>query len=118
MMLSRYFSAEEMQCHCGCGDHRMDTLFLAQLDRAREYAGIPFIITSGKRCPKHNAEVGSTSLNHPSGKASDIKAEDGPTRGKIVKGLYFAGFRRIGIDFKRGFVHADSMEDIESLWIY
>uniref|UniRef100_A0A6M3JEP6 Putative peptidase n=1 Tax=viral metagenome TaxID=1070528 RepID=A0A6M3JEP6_9ZZZZ len=96
----------------------MDALFLVQLEKAREIAGVPFIVTSGYRCEKHNAEVGSTSNNHTSGKAADIKADDGPTRGKILKGLYLAGFRRIGISFKGNFIHADSMDKIESCWSY
>jgi uncharacterized protein YcbK (DUF882 family) len=113
----KYFTLDEFKCKC-CGVQHMDALFLAQLDRARGMAEVPFEILSGYRCSKHNQEEGSTSQNHPSGKASDIKATDGPTRGKIIMGLYFAGFRRIGIDFAQGFVHVDSMDDIESLWPY
>ena len=112
-----YFKPEEFACKC-CGKHPIDSVFLAQLERAREIAGVPFVITSGYRCPKHNAEVGSTSKNHTSGKAADIKAASGPERGKILKGLYRAGFTRIGISFEKNFVHADSMDDIESCWHY
>ncbi len=110
-----HFELAEFNCPC-CGVHKMDAMFLMQIDRAREYSGVPFNINSGYRCPKHNTEVGSTSQNHPSGKAADIEATDSQTRGKIVKGLYFAGFRRIGI--KPSFVHADSMDDVEALWLY
>ncbi|MFH2000720.1 MAG: peptidase M15, partial [Planctomycetota bacterium] len=60
--------------------------------------------------------VGSTSKNHTSGKAADIKATDGPTRGKILKGLYRAGFQRIGV--AKDFIHADSMDEVESAWFY
>ena len=108
----------EFICTCGCGKVVLDSIFFAMLTRAREIADVPFVITSGYRCPKHNKEVGSTSQNHPSGRAADIKATDGPTRGKILKGLYLAGFRRIGIDFRRGFIHADSRDDVESCWNY
>ena len=112
----KYFKSEEFVCKCGCGDKTMDALFLAQLDNAREHAGVRFTINSGKRCQKHNADVGSTSQNHPSGKAADIACLDGPTRIKIVMGLIRAGFRRIGI--AKTFIHADSMDDIESMWFY
>lgn len=112
-----YFSQDEFKCKC-CGKAPIDPLFVAQLEKARGIAGVPFVITSGYRCPKHNAAVGSTSKNHTSGKAADIKATDGPTRGKILKGLYRAGFQRIGISFENGFIHADSMDDIESCWHY
>ena len=112
-----FFKREEFACKC-CGKVILDALFLAQMERAREIAGVPFVVTSGYRCSKHNAEVGSTSKNHTSGKAADIKAADGPTRGKILKGLYRAGFTRIGISFEKSFVHADSMDDVESCWHY
>ena len=109
------FTLEEFKCKC-CGVQHMDSLFLLQLDNAREFAGVPFEITSGYRCPKHNAEVGSTSGNHPSGKASDIKCTNGPVRLKIVMGLIRAGFRRIGI--RKDFIHVDSMNEVESIWLY
>jgi uncharacterized protein YcbK (DUF882 family) len=110
-----YFTPSEFACRC-CGKHPIDSLFLAQLERAREISGVPYVINSGYRCPKHNAEVGSTSANHTSGKAADISAKDGPTRGKILKGLYRAGFTRIGIS--KDFIHVDSMDEVESAWLY
>ena len=94
----------------------MDAQFLAQLDNAREYALIPFHINSGFRCDKHNAEEGSTSKNHTSGKAADIRCIAGPDRIKIISSLLRAGFRRIGV--ARTFIHADSMDDVESVWLY
>jgi zinc D-Ala-D-Ala carboxypeptidase len=112
----KYFDAEEFTCKCGCGDQTMDSQFLAQLENAREYAGIPFIITSGKRCAKHNKTCGSSSDNHPSGKASDIKCLYGTDRLKIIMGLIRAGFRRIGI--RKDFIHVDTRDEIESLWLY
>ncbi|MFA5397958.1 MAG: D-Ala-D-Ala carboxypeptidase family metallohydrolase [Methanogenium sp.] len=111
----KYFKLEEFKCPC-CGKANMDSLFLAQIDNARDYAGVPFIITSGCRCEKHNKEVGSTSRNHLCGKACDISCTVGPMRIKIVMGLIRAGFRRIGIG--KTFIHADSMDDIESIWLY
>jgi zinc D-Ala-D-Ala carboxypeptidase len=94
----------------------MDAQFLAQLDNAREYAGVPFVVSSGKRCEKHNAAVGSTTMNHVCGRASDIGCAYGPNRIKIVMGLIRAGFRRIGIG--KDFIHADTMDEIESIWLY
>jgi len=116
-----FFRIEEFKCKgkdCCGGKATMDVLFITQLERAREIAGVPFVITSGYRCLVHNSAVGSSSMNHVSGKAADIKATDGPSRGKILKGLYLAGFRRIGISFKGGFIHADSMDAPESCWDY
>ena len=109
------FTLDEFKCKC-CGVQHMDGIFLAMLDNARDYASVPFKITSGYRCPKHNADVGSTSANHTSGKASDIECKDGPDRLKMVQGLFKAGFRRLGIG--PSFIHADSMDSIESIWLY
>ena len=112
----KHFKIEEFKCKCGCGENHMDAIFLSQLDNAREYAGVSFTINSGYRCQKHNMAVGSSSQNHTSGKAADIACTDGPTRIKIVIALIRAGFRRIGM--KSTFIHADSREDIESMWFY
>jgi len=105
----------EMRCPC-CGEIIIDEAFFVRLNLARDIAGVPFVINSGYRCPRHNAEVGSTSRNHIEGKAVDIRASDGPTRGKILKGLYKAGFERIGIH--KTFIHADTMDKVESCWLY
>jgi uncharacterized protein YcbK (DUF882 family) len=112
----RYFEPSEFTCKCGCGKAIMDPVFLTMLEKAREIADTPFHITSGYRCPKHNSDVGSTSSNHTSGKASDITAESGPVRGKILKGLYKAGFDRVGIG--KDFIHADITDSVESCWLY
>jgi len=114
--LSKHFSKAEMECRCGCGMRYTDATFLAMLDNARDRAGVPFSINSGYRCEKHNLAVGSTSKNHTSGKAADIACTTGPQRIKIVMGLIRAGFRRIGIN--KTFIHADSMNDTESIWLY
>jgi uncharacterized protein YcbK (DUF882 family) len=105
----------ELRCPC-CGEIIIDDAFLARLRLAREIAGVPFVVTSGYRCERHNKEVGSSSRNHVEGKAADISAIDGPTRGKILKGLYKAGFERVGI--ARTFIHCDTMDAVESCWLY
>ena len=107
---------EEMQCRCGCGKKDIDLHFLWRLRLARDLANTPFNITSGVRCEKHNKEVGSTSRNHVEGHAADISATSGPVRGKILKGLYNAGFTRVGIHDT--FIHVDDMDLVESCWLY
>jgi len=116
-MQARNFNVAEFTCKCGkCGTPKMDAVFVAMLDNARDHAGVPFVITSGYRCQEHNKAEGSTAQNHPSGKAVDIQCTEGPKRIKIVMGLIRAGFRRIGV--AKTFIHADSMDDIESMWFY
>ena len=113
----KYFKPDEFVCkHCGASG--MKQTFLDMLDIARGISDVTYSILSGYRCPYHNKAVGSTSTNHVRGVASDIKALDGPTRGKILRGLYLAGFKRIGISFKGGFIHCDINDGPESCWDY
>jgi uncharacterized protein YcbK (DUF882 family) len=111
----KYFKREEFAC-THCGDNKINDKFLAQLDIARAHSGVPYIITSGYRCPIHNAEVGSTSSNHTSGMAADISVSNGQIRGKILRGLYLAGFKRVGV--AKTFIHVDMMDLVESAWLY
>ena len=117
-----FFTPEEFACKCGCGRADMDEQFLDILLVARNKAGVAFGINSGFRCPDHNRNIGSTSINHTSGKAADISARTGLVRARVLAGLYHAGFRRIGISFHPGaeFVHCDSRwpEAPESCWTY
>ena len=53
----KHFTNEEFQCSC-CGVEEMNDTFLTMLDISRGEAGVPFRITSGYRCRKHNTEVG------------------------------------------------------------
>jgi uncharacterized protein YcbK (DUF882 family) len=94
----------------------MESEFLEKLDAAREIAGIPFVISSGYRCPKHNKEVGSTATNHPLGVASDIRCTDGASRFKIIAALIQAGFTRIGV--AKTFIHCDTNTLPSSIWFY
>jgi len=113
--MSNKITMSELRCPC-CGETCIDDAFFARLNLAREIACVPFVINSGYRCEKHNKEIGSTSRNHVDGKAADIRATHGPSRGKILNGLYQAGFKRIGIG--KTFIHADTMESVESCWLY
>lgn len=118
-MSNKWFSEQEMKCR-HCGWYIEDELFLGMLTQARENAGIPFHITSWCRCPFHDKEVRGEG-NHTTGKAVDIKYKNPQERAVIVFALVRAGFKRIGIDFKRGFIHADNnLEDkpYPALWSY
>ncbi len=111
---------DEFACKCKCGDgiNKMRKEFLTMLDDARYIADVPFIINSGYRCPKHNRAVGSTSSNHTSGQAADIRATDSVPRGHILLGLYKAGFTRVGIS--PGFIHCDTnpIDPSVTVWYY
>jgi len=114
----KYFSLREFRCRC-CGKVEIDPELVDRLDKAREIAGVPFFITSGYRCPKHNAEVGGSPTSaHLKGKAADIRVHNNYDRYKILEGLIKAGFKRIGIAEK--FIHADIDETKPQyvVWLY
>ena len=93
--------------------------FLARLQDARSVAGIPFIITSGYRCPKHNKEIGGKSdSSHLKGIAADILVHTASERFIVTNGLIKAGFVRIGVG--QNFIHVDM--DVSKtqrlMWLY
>ena len=108
--MSKYFKEIEKN---------MDINFLAKLDKAREYADLPFIINSAYRSPEHNAKVGGKpGSSHIKGLAVDISAKDSRTRFLILDALFAVGFTRIGI--ADSFIHVDSDIDKSQnvIWTY
>ena len=107
-MGTKHFSDKELSCQCGCGFNITDKDFLNKLELAREIADIPFKITSGARCNKHNKEVGGVDDSaHTKGLAVDIAFKDSHACYVILWSLYQAGFKRIGINFAKSFIHCD-----------
>lgn len=98
--------------------HKMDCDFLRRIDRARSLSGTSYVINSGYRTPEHNKKAkGKPGSSHLGGFAADIKATTSVKRGKVLKGLILAGFKRIGIS--KTFIHADSdPTKPECIWLY
>ena len=68
------------------------------LDKAREIAGVPFVITSGRRTDSNNEDVGGAEKSaHLTGEGCDLSVKNSTTRFKIVNALLKTGFNRIGI---------------------
>ena len=114
----KHFKIEEFKCPC-CGEVHMNQEFLDKLDKARGIADTPFIITSGYRCEKHNAEVGGHKRSaHLRGYASDIKTIGSMDRYVILSALQKVGFNRFGIG--RDFIHVDMDPELVSdvIWTY
>jgi uncharacterized protein YcbK (DUF882 family) len=108
MIQLKHFTLGEFACP-KTGRMEMDEGFLAQLDRAREIAGIPFRITSGFRSPEHNAAVGGhPNSRHLDGEAADIAAPDSESRGRILQALVQAGLQSFAVSKERGFIHVDT----------
>jgi uncharacterized protein YcbK (DUF882 family) len=109
----KYFTLSEFDCpSLNESGINMDRNFLDKLEEAREYAGIPFKITSGYRTKEHNEELrkkgykASANSSHLIGKAADIAVGSGAERYLILNALIKAGFKRIGI--AKTFIHADT----------
>jgi len=117
-MKLNYFTLDEFRCPC-CGEVHMNEKFLYMLDLARTTAGIPFAITSGYRCEKHNKEVGGKPNSaHLKGYAVDIACSTSSSRYAILYSLIKAGFNRIGI--ADSFIHCDIDPDLPKnvIWTY
>lgn len=83
--------------------------FVLLLDKARDIAGIPFVINSGFRTPSHNKTVGGVPNSaHLTGLAVDIRARNGEEMYLIVKAAIEVGIKRIGINRASQFCHLDN----------
>lgn len=88
------------------------------LDRAREYAGIPFVLTSTLRTKDENNMVGGTrNSTHLRGLAVDIRALDSRSKYKILTGLIAVGFNRLGIYDTHIHADIDQLFDKEVVWL-
>ena len=113
----RYFRRHEFGQ--GEPDIEPDPLLVEMLDEARQFAGIPFVITSGLRTQERNSEVGGAPTSaHLTGHAVDIRCPTSRHRHKILEAALMVGFRRVGIG--RGFVHldTDSAKAQDIIWLY
>ena len=108
MIKSRYFSEREFQrCNPPCSLRDMDQKSIDKFDKARQLAGIPFVINSAYRSIDYENSKGRAGTSaHTLGKAMDIRCHDSKNRFKIVDALIKAGFKRIGV--YDTFIHADN----------
>jgi len=118
MQCCKHFTLDEFRCPC-CGSVQMDKDFVILLDLARTIAGIPFVITSGYRCEKHNKEIGGVSDSaHIKGLASDIKVKNSSDRYVILDALRKVGFNRFGIGPDFIHVDCDDTKPQNVIWTY
>ena len=99
-------------------EYKMDKDFLAKLDKAREYAKVPFVINSAYRSPEHPESIKNPTSSHIKGLAVDIRTTDSRTRYKVLNALIHVGFNRIGI--ADTFIHVDDDKDKSQqvIWTY
>ena len=107
--MSKYFKKKE---------YNMDADFLAKLDKAREFAKVPFVINSAYRSPEHPESIKNPKSSHIKGLAVDIKATNSRHRYKVLNALIHVGFNRIGI--ADTFIHVDDDKDKSQqvIWTY
>ena len=125
-----YFSAKELQCHCGeCDDKgdNMDVVFMEHLDQLRRLYGKPIILSSAYRCPKYNAKISSTGSTgpHTTGKAVDIVISGVDAYKLLSIAMKLEYFTGIGIKqsggYNKRFIHLDSIDDNQyrpMVWSY
>ena len=99
-------------------EYKMDVDFLVKLDKAREFAKVPFVINSAYRSPEHTESIKNPTSSHIKGLAVDIKTTDSRTRYKVLNALMHVGFNRIGI--ADTFIHVDDDKDKSQqvIWTY
>lgn len=118
MYKSKFFKDDEFQ-RVACSRSAVNDDSLRRLDRAREIAGVPFVLTSAFRSSESELAKGrSGSGAHTLGRAFDIRCTDSLNRYKIVYGAIAAGFTRIGIG--KTFVHMDDAVTLPNprIWLY
>jgi uncharacterized protein YcbK (DUF882 family) len=117
--LSAHFSRSEFACK-HCGQVSVSPLLIDVLEDIRAFAGIPLVITSGYRCPEHNAAVsgGSTTGAHITGEAADIFVSGSLDRFKLLEAIVMCQVRRYGIG--ADFVHVDVSQQLaqDVTWVY
>ncbi|MDD4778907.1 MAG: D-Ala-D-Ala carboxypeptidase family metallohydrolase [Fermentimonas sp.] len=107
MTTSKYFKESEFQsCSPSCSLQDMQQSTMSKFDKARELAGIPFVINSAYRSSEWDRSKGRSGTGaHTLGRAIDIRCNTERNRFLVLSSLIKAGFKRIGI-YKR-FIHAD-----------
>lgn len=98
------FQPSEIACR-HCGELLVDEAFMDTLQRQRDEAGAPIVLTSAYRCPVWNAMVGGAPLSlHKLGKAGDqaLRGRAITTVETQARRSGFAGFGRY-----KTFLHAD-----------
>lgn len=110
-MTLRYFKIEEFACS-HCGQNLIDNQFVTELDELRHRYGAPLKVSSGYRCPDHNAKVSSTGRTgpHVMGRACDFLI-DRTNAYRLLRIALDMGFTGIGVQQKGSgrFLHIDNL---------
>jgi len=110
---TEHFRDSELSCH-HCGKNLMHLDVLDTLETIRHEMGDkPLAVSSGYRCPEHNAMVSSTGYHgpHTTGRAVDILIA-GPRAYQLVAcalkyGASGIGIKQHGLNWEVRFIHLD-----------
>jgi hypothetical protein len=103
----KYFKQSEFTCKCGCGADDMNETLIRVADRVREYFDKPIRVSSGRRCSKHNTNVGGVSNSrHLSGKAMDFSVS-GKTATQVLAYVQKQPEIRYAYAIDGSYVHMD-----------
>ena len=92
--LSKNLTRNEIACKCGCGFDIVTPGLVDTFQAIRDYIDKAVHITSGARCPEHNAKVGGVPDSaHVTGEALDMQVHGLSARqfGEAVKILHAEG---------------------------
>ena len=111
-MVTKNISVKEIECNCNCGLKWVSNGTLLIVQMARDYFGEPVVITSGARCPSHNAKVGGSERSQHMPDSNGIcHAIDFYVKGKTTKELYDYLDKMfpdsLGLGLADSFVHID-----------
>ena len=108
MITAKYFKEEEFQkCSPSCSLQDMQQSTMDMLDKARELAGIPFVLNSAYRSIEHEKKQGRDGKSaHTLGCAVDLRCNSDCNRWRMIRALIAAGFTRIGV--YKPWIHADN----------
>lgn len=119
MYKPRFFTPTEfVQAVPSCQISDMNDELLERLDTARAYLGAPIRINSAYRSKEYElSHKRSGTSSHTKGLAVDISCNTSEYRLQLIKSLFRAGFRRIGV--AKSFIHVDiDKSKPHSFWLY
>lgn len=109
-LLSPSFRVREFACNDGSDTIKIDEKLVEYLQRIRNWAGAPLIISSGYRTPAYNEKIGgSSSSYHTKGQAADIYVK-GRKKSiyEIAKYAEAIGIKGIERNEDGNYVHVDT----------